>query len=87
MSQEFSKGFGKMSFSESEFVSNLIEPRVRVGVDTFSGLSESSSGGTLFLSRSADSRMPVSWERIFDLGELGVTRWLEKPPIPSAVQA
>jgi len=24
---------------------------------------------------------------IFDLGELGVTRWLEKPPDPSAVQA
>ena len=24
---------------------------------------------------------------IFGLGELGVTRWLEKPPDPSAVQA
>src|SRR6185437_10518188 len=53
----------------------------------FPGLSESSSGGTLFSSRSADSRMPASWERIFDLDELGVTRWLEKPPVPSAVQA
>ena len=31
--------------------------------------------------------MSVSWERVFDLGELGMTRWLEKPPIPSAVQA
>ena len=31
--------------------------------------------------------MPASWERVFDLGELGVTRWLEKPPIPSAVHA
>ena len=31
--------------------------------------------------------MPVSWERVFDLGELGMTRWLEKPPVPSAVQA
>ena len=31
--------------------------------------------------------MPASWERVFDLGELGVTRWLEKPPVPSAVQA
>ena len=31
--------------------------------------------------------MPASWERDFDLGELGVTRWLEKPPVPSAVQA
>src|SRR6185312_15724656 len=53
----------------------------------FPGLSESSSGGTLFSSRSADSRMSASWERVFDLGELGVTRWLEKPPVPSAVQA
>ena len=31
--------------------------------------------------------MSVSWERVFDLGELGVTRWLEKPPVLSAVQA
>ena len=31
--------------------------------------------------------MSASWERVFDLGELGVTRWLEKPLIPSAVQA
>ena len=31
--------------------------------------------------------MPASWERVFDLGELGMTRWLEKPLIPSAVQA
>ena len=31
--------------------------------------------------------MPASWERVFDLGELGMTRWLEKPPFPSAVQA
>ena len=31
--------------------------------------------------------MPASWERVFDLGELGVTRWLEKPPIPSVVHA
>ena len=31
--------------------------------------------------------MPASWEQVFDLGELGVTRWLEKPPVPSAVQA
>ena len=30
--------------------------------------------------------MSVSRERVFDLGELGVTRWLEKPPVPSAVQ-
>ena len=31
--------------------------------------------------------MSASWERVFDLGELGVTRWLEKPPVPSAMQA
>ena len=31
--------------------------------------------------------MSASWERVFDLGELGVTRWLEKHPVPSAVQA
>ena len=31
--------------------------------------------------------MSASWERVFDLGELGMTRWLEKPPVPSAVQA
>ena len=31
--------------------------------------------------------MLASWERVFDLGELGMTRWLEKPPVPSAVQA
>ena len=31
--------------------------------------------------------MSASWERVFDLGELGVTRWLEKPPVPSVVQA
>ena len=68
-------------------MSNSTEPRVRVGVGTFPGLSKSSSGRTLFSSRSADSQMPVSWELIFGLGELGVTRWLEKPPVPSAVQA
>ena len=53
----------------------------------FPGLSESSLGGALFSSRSVDLRMPASWERVFDLGELGMTRWLEKPPSPSAVQA
>ena len=30
--------------------------------------------------------MSTSWEKVFDLGELGVTRWLEKPPVLSAVQ-
>ena len=32
-------------------------------------------------------RDPTSWEQVLGLGELGVTRWLEKPPIPSAVYA
>ena len=68
-------------------MSNSTEPSVRVGVDTFSGLFESSSGKTLCLSRSADSRMSASWEMVYGLGELGVTRWLEKPPDPSAVHA
>ena len=77
----------KLGFSESEFVSNSTESRVRVGVDTFSGLSESSSDRTLFSSRSANSRMSASWEMVYGLGELGVTRWLEKPPDPSAVHA
>jgi len=31
--------------------------------------------------------MSVSWEMVFGSGELGVTRWLEKPPDPSAVHA
>ena len=31
--------------------------------------------------------MSTSWEQVFDLGELDVTRWLEKPPVPSAVHA
>ena len=44
-------------------------------------------GRTLFSSRSADSRMSASLERVLGLGGLGVTRWLEKPPVPSAVHA
>ena len=47
-------------------MSTSTEPRVRVGVDTFSGLSESSSGRTPFSSKSADSRMSASWEMVFD---------------------
>ena len=31
--------------------------------------------------------MSAGWGVIFGLGELGVTRWLEKPPEPSAVHA
>ena len=31
--------------------------------------------------------MSASWEVGFCLGELGVTRWLEKPPVSSTVQA
>ena len=68
-------------------MSNTTDPRVRVGVDMFSALSELSSSRTLFSSRSADSQMPVSWEWVLGLGELEVTRWLEKPPVPSAVHA
>ena len=68
-------------------MSNSTEPRVRIGVDTFFGLSESSSGRTLFSSRSVDSWMLASREMIFGLGESGVTRWLEKLPDPSAMHA
>ena len=68
-------------------MSNSTEPGVRVGVDMFSGLSESSSGRTLCLSRSAESWMSASWEMVFGLGELGVRRWLEKPADPSVVHA
>ena len=68
-------------------MSNSTDLRVRVGVDTFSVLSESSSSRALFPSRSAVSQMSAGWSVIFGLGELGVTRWLEKPPDPSAVQA
>ena len=31
--------------------------------------------------------MSADWKVVFGLGELGVTRWLEKLPDPSAVQA
>ena len=31
--------------------------------------------------------MLATWEVVFGLGELGVTWWLEKSPVPSAVQA
>ena len=31
--------------------------------------------------------MSASWKMFFGLGELGVTRWLEKPHDPSAVHA
>ena len=68
-------------------MSNSTEPRIWFGVDTFSGLSESSSGRTLFSSRSSDSRVSATWEMVFGLGEFGVTRWLEKPPDLSAVHA
>ena len=68
-------------------MSNSTDPRVRVGVDTFSVLSESSSSRALFPPSYAVSQMSVGWSVIFGLGESGVTRWLEKPPDPSAVQA
>ena len=68
-------------------MSNSTDLRVRVGVDTFSVLSESSSSRALFPSRSAVSQMSAGWSVIFGLGELGVTRWLEKPPDPLAMHA
>src|SRR6185369_11680761 len=74
-------------FSGSEFVSNSANLRIRVGVDTFSGVFELSSGGACFPSSSANSQTSADWEVVFGLGELGATRWLEKPPDPSDVQA
>ena len=68
-------------------MSNSTDPGVQVGVDMFLELSELSSSRTLFPSRSADLRVSATWELVFGLGELGVTRWPEKPPVPSAVQA
>ena len=68
-------------------MSNSTDPMVRVRVDTFSVLSESSSSRARFSSRSEVSQMSAGWSVTFGLGELGVTRWLEKPPDPSAVHA
>ena len=68
-------------------MSNSSESRVQVGVDAFSGLSELSSGRTLFPSGSTYLRTSATWEMVFGLGEFGVTRWLEKPPDPSAMNA
>ena len=68
-------------------MSNSTDPRIRVGVGTFSVVSELSSGRACFPSTSAISQMSVGWMVVFGLGELGVTKWLEKPPDPSAVQA
>ena len=53
----------------------------------FFALSELSSSIALFSSRSAILQTSTGWRVAFGLGELGVTRWLEKPPDPSAVQA
>ena len=53
----------------------------------FSGLSELSSSTTPFPSRSVISQTSAGWRVIFGLGKLSVTRWLEKLPDPSAVQA
>ena len=39
------------------------------------------------MSSSANSQMSADRKVVFGLGELGMTRWLEKPPDPSAVQA
>ena len=87
MSQVFSKNFGKVKFFGVRVCVELNRTRVRIGVDTFSGLSKSSSVGTLFSSGSTDSQMSATWELIFGLGGLGMTRWLEKPPVPLAVHA
>ena len=68
-------------------MSDLANSRIRVGVDTFSGISELSSSGACCPSSSAILQTSAGWKAVFSLGELVVTRWLEKPPDPSAVQA
>ena len=72
---------------ESEFVSNSTDPTDRVVVDTFSALSGLSLRIALFPLRSAILQTLTGWRVAFGLGELGMTRWLEKPPDPSAVHA
>ena len=69
----------------SEFVSDSANSRFRVGVGTFSGISELSSGGACFPSSSAILQTSADYKVVFGLGELGVTRWLEKPRVPLAV--
>ena len=61
--------------------------QIRVGVDTFSGISELRSSGACFSSSSAVLQILVDWLMVFSSGKFGVTRWLEKPPDPSVVQA
>ena len=34
-----------------------------------------------------DSQVSANWRVVFGLGESGMTRWLEKPPDPSAMHA
>ena len=70
-----------------EFVSDSANSRTQVGVNTFSALSEPIPSRTLFLLRSEFLRMSAGFGVIFGLGELCVTRWLEKPPDPSAMHA
>ena len=50
-------------------------------------VSELSSSRAHLPSRYAVSQISPSWRVVFGLGELGVTRWLEKPLDPSAVHA
>ena len=50
-------------------------------------LSELSLNGACFPSSSAVLQISANWLMVFSSGELGVIRWLEKPPDPSAVHA
>ena len=53
----------------------------------FSVVSELSSSRAHFSLRSAVSQMSAGGKMVYGLGKLGMTRWLEKPPDSSAVQA
>ena len=64
----------KWRFSESEFVSNSANSWIRVGVDTFSVLSELSLNGARFPSSFAVLQVLADWSVVFDSGALGVMR-------------
>ena len=53
----------------------------------FSRISELSLGGVCFPLSSTILETSVDWEVVFGLGELSMTRLLEKSPDPSVVQA
>ena len=68
-------------------MSDSADPSVRVGVDVFLLFSESGSDRTRFSPSLEASAVSAGRSSDFSSGALGVMRWLEKPPDPSAVRA